>query len=143
MSTPAVIPSYCLDANNNQISCNDANVISCFDQNGNSISCFGLLSPVQQVDNTGNIGQAMASTNEGGMTIASSGSALTPGLITAIGNDITSIYKTVNGPAQTKLTLGTSSLSLPTGGLFSNPLALLFLAVLAFFAFGAFKKQAA
>jgi hypothetical protein len=120
--------SLCLDANQNQVPCGDP-------------SCtYGdcLSSP------TGSVGHASVSTENGAsaLSVPSAGGATngisTSALLTSFANLGTAITNKVNNqPVYPYGTYGTSGFST----LFANPIFLIILVVLAFFAFGGMKKS--
>jgi hypothetical protein len=156
--------AICLDQNQNSVSCSDPNctygdcgstatqVTSgalCLDSNQNAVACsdpectYGdcVSSAAGAVGLAGhaneNGGTSLTTPSAGGATSAGSTSVLSS--IASLGSTITTA---VTGPPKTTLTLGASGLQVSSlGSIFSNPLMLALLAVIAALLFGLFRKK--
>lgn len=158
--------AICLDQNQNTISCLDPDCTYgdcgststqvtggslCLDQNQNAVACsdpectYGDCVP----SGAGAVGLAAHANENGGsaLTTPSSGGATSATSTAALANAAASLANTIStavtGPPKTTLTLGASGLSVSSlGSIFSNPLMLILLAVIAALMFGLFKKRA-
>lgn len=160
--------AICLDQNENTISCTDpsctygdcgatgvAQVTSgslCLDSDQNAVACSDPECTYGDCTSTiaGSIGHASVSTeNYGGSSLTSpntsgaNSAGSTAALVSGAASLASTITTAVTGPPKTTLTLGASGLTASSmGGLFSNPLMLGLLAVIAFLLFGMFRKRA-
>jgi hypothetical protein len=158
-------PAVCLDGNQNLISCLDPECTygdcgsagvaqisgdACLDSNQNPISCsdpectYGDCTPSP----TAKIGLAAVSGENGptSLSIPAAGGATSAGntasLVNSFSNAITAASKVFTAPPKTSVSLGASGLSISSAGsLFSNPLMLALLAVIAFLIFAVWKKR--
>lgn len=159
--------AICLDQNQNTISCTDpsctygdcgatgvAQVTSgslCLDSDQNAVACSDPECTYGDCTSTvaGSIGHAAVSTENGGssLTNPNTSGANSAGSTAALAGAAASLASTittaVTGPPKTTLTLGASGLTASSmGGLFSNPMMLGLLAVIAFLLFSMFRKKA-
>lgn len=158
--------AICLDQNQNSISCTDpdctygdcgATGVSqvttgslCLDQDQNAVACSDPDCTYGDCIATGvgAVGHAAASNENGGTALTTpsvggaTGAANTAALANAAASLANTISTAVTGPPKTTLTLGASGLSVSSlGSIFSNPLMLILLAVIAALMFGLFKKR--
>jgi hypothetical protein len=163
--------AICLDQNQNTIACADPDCTYgdcctgidcysvgaqqttgplCLDQNQNQISCSDPNCTYGDCTDTtaGVVGHAAASNENGGTALTTpsvggaTGAANTAALANAAASLANTISTAVTGPPKTTLTLGASGLSVSSlGSIFSNPLMLILLAVIAALMFGLFKKR--
>lgn len=150
MSGPCAIA---FDDNGNQVSCSDPSATSCTDASGNYVNCPNG-NPAGQVVSTElqggsdvlapSVGLAAAGDHSGALSLTapSSGSGNAGGIATAAASLFANITSVITGkPTTPTATVGASGLSTNNNSLFGNPIMLILLAVLAFFAFGALKHS--
>jgi hypothetical protein len=131
--------SLCLDENENAVACADPNCAHGDCVNANA--AIGVAAGASVASSTGSASPAtstLTTPTAGGSTSGTNISALA-GTAAQLANAVNNI---VSPPPKTSLSLGASGLNLSSAGsLFSNPLMLALLAVIAFLLFWGFKKR--
>lgn len=132
----------------NQVACSDPAASSCTDASGNYVNCPNN-NPYGQVVTTGLIGASALAAGVGGasagdnsghlsLTSPSAGSDMIGGIAKSVASIFSGVTAIV-APPKPVLSVGSSSVS--NTGLFSNPMALAFLGILAYLAFGGLKHS--
>jgi hypothetical protein len=133
--------SLCLDQNQNQIACSDPNCTygDCTASPTTSLATAVGVSASGATGSAGMSNNVLQSPSAGGSV-----AGLNPTVVSSIGSIASAISNVVSPPPKTSLTLGASGLNLSSAGsLFSNPLMLGLLAVIAFLLFWGFRKTRA